>query len=257
MLATAAVLLKSVPLGGQPLRVVDGALTRNGLPHGIDPVNEVALEWALRLRAAGQLASVTAITMAPADAKDTLRRALAMGCDEVMHVTDPRLEGADVRTTARVLAAAVRRLHAELALFGYESLDGSSGLVPAAVAAFLERSLISRGRTLAALGGRVSVERDVGSGSERVATDLPAVVSLTEGGAIPRYPTVRDVLGARARDVTTVDLHGLGLDAAPTTWADRVIGLDRVAQQPRDPVVLEGEDGVVRLLDLLHKVEHG
>src|SRR4051794_37371789 len=95
-----AVLVKHVPIGGASLRLELDGLRRDGVAHGLDPLNEVGLEWALQQREAGLVDRVVAVTMGPTDAVDTLRRTLAIGADEAVLVTDPRLAGADVRQTA-------------------------------------------------------------------------------------------------------------------------------------------------------------
>ena len=93
--ATVLVAVKSVPVGGRHLRVMGDALTREGISHGLDPVNETAVEWALQLREHGDAKRIVAATMGAADSEDALRRALAMGCDEALRVTGDGLAGGD------------------------------------------------------------------------------------------------------------------------------------------------------------------
>lgn len=249
-LPTVAVAVKSVPVGGAFLRVVEGGLTRDGLSHGLDPINEVAVEWAVRAREAGTVGRVVAVSMGPLGAGDAVRRALAMGCDDVMQIDDAALAGAGVGTTARVLAAAVDRLGAAVAVFGYESLDGSSGAVPAAVAAVLGRPLLSFARTAAVDDGAVRIERDAGRGREVLAADLPVVVSLVAGGVEPRFPTLRDMLGARKATLIPVDLAGLGA-VLPAAGGERVVGVVSVPVAAGEPVVVDEAGGVDALLELL------
>jgi electron transfer flavoprotein beta subunit len=253
----AAVLVKAVPVGGQFLRVVDDALVRDGVPHGLDPLNEVALEFALDARRSGALDDVVAICMGPDSAVDALRRALAVGADSVLHIADPGLVGADVRTTARVLAAAIRHADAGLALFGYESADGSSGMVPSAVAALLDRPLISRARDGSVVDGLVTASRDVGAGTEVASAELPAVVSVVDGGITPSYPTLKQVLRARKADIPTIDLAGLGIDLSLTHSRERVTGLRPVPARARERTVMGVDDGILWLADVLSDVATG
>ncbi|HEX9888560.1 MAG TPA: electron transfer flavoprotein subunit beta/FixA family protein [Nitriliruptorales bacterium] len=242
---TIAVAVKHVPVGGAFLRVQSGGLTRDGVSHGIDPLNEVAVEWALQAREAGAADRVVAISLGPPAAVDALRRALAMGADEAVLVTDPTFAGADVRATARALAAATERSGARLLVAGYESLDGSSGAVPAAVAASLGWPLVSRFSAGAIHGGALRATRDLGAGPTTIEVDLPAVVSIVEGHVTPRFPKLKDVVRTRSVQPTTYSGADLGL-SLPTS-GERVVDLVEVAQPPREPTILDLEAGIEEL----------
>jgi electron transfer flavoprotein beta subunit len=244
-----AVLVKAVPVGGTFLRPDGDRLSRGSLAHGIDPVNELALERALEQREAGRVARVVAVTMGPAWADDAVRRALALGCDDVTVVRDDRLAGADVGTTAKVLAAAIAEVGAELAVFGYESLDGSSGAVPAAVAAQMGRPFLGFARRAALDGRRLCADRDVGSGEETLRASLPAVLAMVDG-AEPRYPTLREVLAARKLPVRVVDLDALGVPA-PARPRERVVALRAAPTTGRQGRRVDGEHGAAAIMDLL------
>jgi electron transfer flavoprotein beta subunit len=246
---TVLVAVKHVPVGGAFLRVDDGALTRDGVSHGMDPLNEVALEWALRAREAGTVGRVVCTTLGPPEAVDTLRRALAMGADEVVLVTDPALRGADVRTTGRALAATARQVGASLLLMGYESLDGSSGAVPALVATLLDWPLLTRLGDGELLDGVLRGTRDLGAGPETIEADLPAVASFVEGEVTPRYPKLKDVLRTKSAEPTTwaADVLGIGVAAD----GERVLRLVEVPQPKKEPRVVGLEEGVDELFALL------
>lgn len=251
-LPTVAVAVKSVPVGGAFLRVVDGALTRVGLAHGLDPINEVAVEWAVAAREAGHVGRVVAVCMGPTDGDDAIRRALAMGCDEALLVSDPALAGADVPTTAHVLAAALGRVGADIAVFGYESLDGSSGTVPAAVAAVLDRPLLSFARSASVVDGAVRIERDAGRGPEALEADLPVVLTIVAGGIDPRFPKLKDLLAARKVELDTVSLAHL--DASSLVRAgERVLRLVDVPATTKDRRVVPADDGVDIVVALLEE----
>jgi electron transfer flavoprotein beta subunit len=208
---TVAVCVKHVPVGGAPLRIEDGDLTRAGVAHGIDPINELGLEWALQQREIGSCDRVIAICMGPSDAVDTLRKALAMGADEVLHVCDDAFAGADVRVTARALAAASRWVAADLLVMGYESADGSSGVVPAAVAAVLDAPLVSRVRTASLADGTITARRDMGVGLEEAVVQRPAVLSMVEGAVQVRYPSLKDVIRTKKAEIPVATATDLGV----------------------------------------------
>jgi electron transfer flavoprotein beta subunit len=245
---TLLVAVKHVPVGGSQLRVVDGSLTREGVSHGLDPINEVALEWALQAKEAGLAARVVAVTMGPVASMDSLRRALSMGADEAVLVCDPTLAGADLRTTAQVLAAVSRKVDASLLLTGYESVDGSSGAVPAAAAALLDWPLLSRFSRGQLLTATVRGERDLGSGAESVEASLPAVLSVVEGYISPRYPKLRDVLRTKNTQATTYIAAELGVN--PTACWETTELVD-IPHAPKESRVLTLDEGIRELFALI------
>ncbi|MDT7570140.1 MAG: electron transfer flavoprotein beta subunit [Actinomycetota bacterium] len=246
-----AVLVKSVPSGGESLRVTPAGLSREGVTHAIDPLNEVGIEWALRQRELGTCDHVVAVLMGPPDAGEALRRALSMGADDALHVSDPALTGADVRMTARVLAAAVQRTRADVVVCGYESLDGSSGTVPAALAAALDWPLISRAKTAAFDGDHLQATCDRGRGPELWRTSGPAVLSLVDGDILPRYPKVGDMLRTRSRVIPVLGVIELHPGWVPPTSRERVIGLETVPVPSRNPRIARDADALAATLELV------
>ena len=123
----------------------DGRLDRAAAPAVVNGNDEYALEAALKLSAgAGEGSEVTLLSMAPASAPETLRKALAMGATRGVLVTDPTLAGSDAASTARVLAAAaLRTLEFDLVLAGVDTSDGVGGTVAAAVATHLRLPYLS------------------------------------------------------------------------------------------------------------------
>jgi electron transfer flavoprotein beta subunit len=247
----ALALVKSVPVGATPLRVTREGLTREGLPHGLDPVNEPALEWALRWRETGLVAEVVAVTMGPASARTALQAALALGCDRAVHVCDDRLAGADVRQTIATLERAVRHLHARVALCGHESGDGSSGTVPAGLASALDWPLVTRAAALELAGDAVRVRRDTGAVEQLLEAPLPAVVSVVDGGLPPRRPTLKNTIAARTKPIET--FTGAPVADVPTVTGppEQVVAIRRTPERRADPLVLSATDGVAHITQLL------
>lgn len=241
---TEAVLVKDVPLA-------DDATDANG-PRGLDPISEVPLEWALRQRAAGRAAAVVAIAMGPPAAAETLRRAVAFGVDDTLLVSDPGLPGSDVRRTARVLAAAVDQVAATVAVCGYESRDGSSGVVPSAIAAVLGWPVLSRAAEATWTDDDViEVERDVGSGPRRERVAAPVVLSFVEGRIDPRYPVLRDVLRSRRASVPEIALDRLAARGLETTRHERVVRTERIEPPRKEPAYAGPDDGPDAILEIL------
>lgn len=191
----------------------DGRLVR-GEEDVLNELDENAVEAAVALaeQAGG---AVVALTVGPEDAVDAVRRALQMGAAEAVHVTDERIAGSDVVGTARVLAAAVRRLGEEvpvdLVVTGMAAMDGLTAMLPAALAADLGLPHLSLASHVTLEGRTLTAARSIGDADEVFAADLPALLSVTDQANEPRYPNFKAIMAAKKRPVTTWDLDDLGV----------------------------------------------
>ncbi len=192
----------------------DLRLDRAAAEAVINPLDEYAIEQALRLQEAGTVQTVTYLSMGPEDAAEALRRALAMGGDDAVLVTDPALAGADEWATARVLAAALDRLAPEVSLMGMSSDDARGSMVPGAVAAMRGLPLLSYGSELTIQGDEARVRRLSSTGFDIVAAPLPVIASVTDQVGEPRYASLRGIMAAKRKPMETWALADLGLSAA-------------------------------------------
>ena len=108
----------------------------------INPFDEYTIEEGLRQQEKHG-GEVIVLCMGPATASDTIRKALAMGADSGVLVSDDALAGSDAIGTARVLSAALKKIGFDLALFGSAAADSYGGVVPSAVAELLDMPLLS------------------------------------------------------------------------------------------------------------------
>jgi electron transfer flavoprotein beta subunit len=209
------VLVKPVPdATGQERLGPDGRLDRTAAPPVMNGNDEYTLEAALQLaEAAG--GEVTLLAMAPAGGVEALRKGLAMGAARAVVVTDETLAGSCARSTIDVLAAALRQIPFDLALAGADSADGGGGVVGAGIATILGVPLVTGAAALAPAGdAALRVRRLVSDGEETVEVDLPALVVGTQLLGEPRYPTLKGIMGARAKEVAVRSVADLGLDPA-------------------------------------------
>jgi electron transfer flavoprotein beta subunit len=209
------VLVKPVPdpaSGAERLRS-DGRLDRDASPAVVNGNDEYALEAALKL-VEEHGGEVTLVTMAPAKAPETMRKALAMGAQSGVHVTDPSLEGSDTVSTTRVLAAALDGLEYDLALTGVDTSDGVSGVVPPGVAALRRLPYLSYAAKIEPdpAAGTVRVRRISPTGYDVLEAPMPALISCTQALGEPRYPSLKGIMAARSRTIETRALGELGLD---------------------------------------------
>jgi electron transfer flavoprotein beta subunit len=169
--------------------------------------------------------------MAPADGRDALRKGLAMGAARAVLVTDDLLAGSCALSTMRVLAAVLRTIEFDLVLAGADSADGGGGIVGSGIATLLELPLVSGAAAIDEAGeGTIRVRRIVGTGEETVEVPLPALVGGTQLLGEPRYPTLKGIMGARAKEIAVCTLADLGLagEAIGGASATTVV----VAQRP-------------------------
>ena len=208
------VCIKQVPATGADKRYTDDLrLDRTGVEAIINPLDEYAIEQALRLLDDGSVESVAYLSMGPEQAAEALRRALAMGGDEAVLVTDPALAGADEWATARVLSAALDKLAPDVALMGMASDDARGSLVPGAVAAMRKLPLLSYGSELKVADGEARIRRLSAAGFDWIAAPLPVVASVTDQVGEPRYASLKGIMAAKRKPLETWSLADVGLSA--------------------------------------------
>ncbi len=208
------VCIKQVPATGADKRYADDLrLDRAGVEAIINPLDEYAIEQALRLVDDGSVENVTYLSMGPEQASEALRRALAMGGDDAVLVTDSALAGADEWGTAKVLAAALDKLAPDVALMGMASDDARGSLVPGAVAAMRNLPLLSYGAELNVADGAARVRRLNATGYDWLSAPLPLVATVTDQVGEPRYASLKGIMAAKRKPMQTWSLSDIGLPA--------------------------------------------
>jgi electron transfer flavoprotein beta subunit len=208
------VCVKQVPDTTAEKRLGDNKrLDRAAVESILNPFDEYAVEEAIRIKEA-QGATVTVLCMGPQGADSALRKALAMGCDNGVLVSAPALAGTDTLGTARVLAAAIKKLPYDLVLTGMQSTDARTGQVPAAVAELLGLPMLTQATRLEVEpgAGKARIRRPVKGGHLVLETDLPALVSVSKAINEPRYPALRGIMLAKKKDIITWSAADLALD---------------------------------------------
>ncbi len=236
----------------------DGRLDRAAAPAVVNGNDEYALEAALKLAAAaGEGSEVTLLSMAPAAAPETLRKALAMGATRGVLVTDPALAGSDAVATARVLSAALSDLDYDLVLAGVDTSDGVGGTVAAAVASHRRLPFLSYAARIEPdeAAGTVRVRRISPTGYDLLEAPMPALVSCTQALGEPRYPSLKGIMGARSKEIATRSLGDLGLDPATVGSAAAATSVSETRTPPARGAteVVRGApaDGAARIVELL------
>jgi electron transfer flavoprotein beta subunit len=208
-----AVCVKQVPDATVHKRIDPATkrLDRSG-EAALNPTDVNAVEEALRIKEA-QGGEVVLVSLGPEKAVDSLRKALAMGADRAVLVSDEAAAGSDLVGTSKALAAALEREAADLILFGQASSDGDGSVLWAAVADRLRRPLISQVATLTVEGESVTGKRQTEHGYDLIKAPLPAVVAVSDAINEPRYPSLKGIMGAKTKPQETLSLDAFGVDA--------------------------------------------
>ncbi|KAA2259539.1 electron transfer flavoprotein subunit beta/FixA family protein [Solihabitans fulvus] len=210
------VLVKQVPdtWSERKLTDADHTLDRESADAVLDEINERAVEEALKLQEAHG-GEVTVLAMGPDRATEAIRKALSMGADKAIHVSDAALHGSDVLATAKVLAKAIGTVEGvDLVIAGNEATDGRAGAIPAILAELLGLPQVTQVRKVEIDGTTVKAERETEEGVAFLEATLPAVVSVTEKINEPRYPSFKGIMAAKKKKVDTLSVADLGLDPA-------------------------------------------
>jgi electron transfer flavoprotein beta subunit len=172
-----------------------------------------AVEEALKLKEASGEGEVVIVSLGPERALEAMRKALAMGADRVVLISDEAAAGSDLVATSRILAAALQREEADLVLFGQQANDSDGAVLWAAVADRLQQPLISQVAELTRENGKVRGKRQTEYGYDLIEAPLPAVVAVSDAINEPRYPSLKGIMGAKKKPQETVSLSDLGVDA--------------------------------------------
>jgi electron transfer flavoprotein beta subunit len=226
-----AVCVKHVPEGTTHARIDPESkrLDRSG-EGAINSFDTHAVEEALKIKEA-QGGEIVIVTMGPQSAQDSVRKALAMGADEALMISDDGLVGSDLVATATALAAALEPEGADLVIFGQQSSDSDGAVLWAAVADKLRRPVISQVAELTVTDGKVTGKRQTEFGYDTIEAPLPAVVAVSDAINEPRYPSLKGIMGARSKPQRSVSLSELGVEAGSVGEA----GSKTVVQALNDP----------------------
>jgi electron transfer flavoprotein beta subunit len=206
-----AVCVKQVPEGSRRIDPETKRLDRSG-EGALNPFDANAVEEALRLKDAGGAGEVVLVSLGPPKAQDALRKALAMGADRAVLVSDDGAAGADLVATSAALAKALEREGADLILFGQQANDSDGAVLWAAVADRLRLPVVSQAAEVTHADGKLTVKRQTEFGYDVIETPTPAVIAVSDAINEPRYPSLKGIMGAKSKPQETVSLADLGAE---------------------------------------------
>ena len=206
-----AVCVKQVPEAHSRIDPETKRLDRSG-EGALNGFDANAVEEALRLKDATGAGEVVLISLGPAKAQDALRKALAMGADRSVLVTDDAAAGSDLVATSYTLAKALERERADLVLFGQQAGDSDGAVLWAAVADRLRLPVVSQAAEVTHADGKLTVKRQTEFGYDVIEAPMPAVVAVSDAINEPRYPSLKGIMGAKSKPQETLSLSDLAVE---------------------------------------------
>jgi electron transfer flavoprotein beta subunit len=250
------VLIKQVPdtWSVRTLADSDHTLDRASADAVLDEINERTVEEALKIKEANG-GEVTVVTMGPDRATDAIRKALSMGADKAVHLSDEGLHGSCAVQTAKALAKVIGTLDGvDLIIAGNEATDGTVGAIAAMVADVLGLPELTHARKVTVEGRTVTVERETDDAITVLRAGLPAVISVNEKINEPRYPSFKGIMAAKKKPIATLSLADAGIESSAVGLANATSMV--IESTPRPPrlageVVTDDGDGAAKIAEYL------
>jgi len=220
------VLVKQVP-GTDNVKMdpETGVMIRGKAGNIINPLDENAIEEAIRIKKSREGVLVTAVTMGPPTAIKAVKEAIALGADNGILLSDRAFAGADTIATAKVIAAGIKKLDTpvDLILCGERATDGETGQTAAMVAELLGMPVTTYVSKVDLTGNSAIFERSIEGGFERIEVVFPVMGTVVKGINEPGFPTLQGKLKAKVTEVPIlgpvdieVPANELGLKGSPT-----------------------------------------
>lgn len=211
------VLVKEVPDAAVQKRIdpSTGRMDRSG-EKNLNPYDTHAIEAAMQLKESGALPveEVVAVSMGPDSAERALHKAVSLGADRSVHLSDDALAGSDVAATGYALAQVLEREKPDLVLLGQQSDDGECYTIGAVVADHLGMPSLTQVIKIDVDSGKLRAERQAEYGYDTVEVELPAVISVGDAINEPRYPSLKAIMGAKKKPLEKVAAGDVGIDAS-------------------------------------------
>jgi len=211
------VLVKEVPDAAVEKRInpQTGRLDRSG-EKNLNPYDTHAIEAAMQVKEGGavQVDEIVAVTMGPESATRALHKAVSLGADRSIQLTDDALAGSDVQATGYALATVLQKESPDLVLLGQQSDDGECYTIGAIVADHLQMPSLTQVIKMDVSDSGLRCERQAEYGYDTVEVDLPAVISVGDAINEPRYPSLKAIMGAKKKPLEKLATGDAGIDGS-------------------------------------------
>ena len=210
-------LVKEVPDAAVQKRIDPNTmrLDRSG-EKNLNPFDTHGIEAAMQIREGGavEVDEIVAVTMGPSSAQRALQKAVALGADRSVHLSDDALAGSDVCATGYALAKVLERESPDLVLLGQQSDDGECYTIGAVVADHLRMPSLTQVIKIDVADGALTCERQAEYGYDTVEVALPAVISVGDAINEPRYPSLKAIMGAKKKPLAAVTASDVAIDSS-------------------------------------------
>ena len=184
-----------------------------GIPFVISPYDALAVEAALRIKEEKKEGRITVITLGDGSADSIVRKALAMGAEEGVIISDPAFEESDGFGTAQILAQAIKKIgRYDLILCGRQAADWDMGMVGSVIAEYLGIPIVTLAKEIKILGGKVKVERVITNGYETFEVELPVLITVSNELGQARIPSGWGIIKAAKKEIPIWSVTHLGSD---------------------------------------------
>jgi electron transfer flavoprotein beta subunit len=197
---------------------------------------------------------VTVLTMGPEAAADSIRKALSMGADKAVHLSDDALHGSDGPSTSYAIAQVLRKIGFDLVILGSESTDARTGVLAAMLAERLGVPQVTLANKVEIDGTTLRAQRLTDYGFDRVEASLPAVVSVVEKINEPRYPSFKGIMAAKKKPVERLAAAAADIDASQVGLAGAATEVVDFADAPpreKGQIIKDEGDGGVKAAEFL------
>ena len=213
------VCIKQVPAKDAPLSISGNWIKESDIGFEMNEPDRYALEEALRLKEKHG-GEVVVLSMGPERVKQTIKEALAKGADRAIHIADDNFAQLDPLGSAKSLAAAVQKENADLVLTGLQSDDHGFGQTGVLLAATLDLPHATIIMQIEVDGAKLKLKRELEAGwFQHIECPLPAVLSIQSGINKVRYATLKGIMAAKKKEITTITRESLGV---PTEAAQKI-----------------------------------
>lgn len=215
----------------------DHTLDRESVDNMLDEINEFSVEQALRIKGDDSANQVIALTVGPASADEALRKALAMGADDAVHVQDDALAGSDALATTWAIHNALNAIAAkfgsvDLVVMGNSASDAGTGLLAGMLAEYRQAPALTNVTGVSLDGDKVNGKREDAAGQWELSATLPAIVSVTDKADQPRFPNFKGLMAAKKHDVTVWSIADINVDAANVGLAASTTAVTAAQERP-------------------------
>ncbi|HLZ93482.1 MAG TPA: electron transfer flavoprotein subunit beta/FixA family protein [Candidatus Acidoferrum sp.] len=216
------VCIKQVPAKDAPLSIAGNWIRESDIGFEMNEPDSYALEEALRLKEKHG-GEVIALSMGPERVKQTIKEALAKGADRAIHIADDNFAQLDPLGSAKSLAAAIQREKHDLVLTGLQSDDHGFGQTGVLLAGVLDVPHATIIMAIEVDGQKMKLKRELEAGwFQHLECPLPAVLSIQSGINKVRYATLKGIMAAKKKEITTIPRESLGVSGAPTQRVEKI-----------------------------------